>query len=624
MKPLTAAAIGLLVFASGLALADAVALVPANQQNQNGKSLNGAEQDPLLLKFLADHPEHPLHHWSAGEVWVNDVWVSHWDAISKQEGRFHEVYRYRQQRDQKQDNFRDNLFLADGCHAHKLYNEERAHLVRVLLHDYSFHEAHQRLGHVSVDRIWITPRELELGLREAQRTTINLKIWSEQVQQLHHRLSQTKPGSDAEEEVLFALQQIRTPDAIPALERFLASQGPRETVIYQDWLATIDSHEAAEALARQSIIHESAELRVRAADLLKERRYESYVPYLMTGLTTESTRYRMVIEPLLPSPFSPLVRRVSRQRVISTADSELVINEGISILRQVYDLGYATPSAPGTIPIDSPGIIRPRVQTRGPITAIEQVPQFQQFASTYFADVVLADYGQESLDKLQQVRTDRIRRTLTTTTDEEFKDEEECFEWWRKHNEIVLAAGKLQIQDSYDDGLWYVDSRQVQRVQRTIQPTGSCFVAGTPVETEHGSRPIEEIQVGDCVLAQDVETGELAFRPVFDRPKREDAPTVIIKAGSDELQCSLGHPFWISGHGWRMAKELEPGMLLTTLNGTQVKIDEIVPQMEQTVYNLIVADFNTYFAGKQRFLTHDVTSRVSTDMALPGIRREFQ
>ena len=43
----------------------------------------------------------------------------------------------------------------------------------------------------------------------------------------------------------------------------------------------------------------------------------------------------------------------------------------------------------------------------------------------------------------------------------------------------------------------------------------SCFAPGTKVWTMTGRRPIEGIKIGDCVLAQDVESGELAYKPVL-------------------------------------------------------------------------------------------------------------
>ena len=41
-----------------------------------------------------------------------------------------------------------------------------------------------------------------------------------------------------------------------------------------------------------------------------------------------------------------------------------------------------------------------------------------------------------------------------------------------------------------------------------------CFQEGTLVETEAGLKPIEEIEVGDKVLAYDEATGEQAYKAV--------------------------------------------------------------------------------------------------------------
>ena len=54
------------------------------------------------------------------------------------------------------------------------------------------------------------------------------------------------------------------------------------------------------------------------------------------------------------------------------------------------------------------------------------------------------------------------------------------------------------------------------------------------------------------------------------------------------------------------------------------RIQELLPEEprpEQT-YNLVVADFNTYFVGPEKILTHDVTERRPTRSIVPGLPRE--
>jgi len=71
-----------------------------------------------------------------------------------------------------------------------------------------------------------------------------------------------------------------------------------------------------------------------------------------------------------------------------------------------------------------------------------------------------------------------------------------------------------------------------------------------------------------------------------------------------------------------MAKDLHEGAQLHTASGI-AQVASIQPAGTGTVYNLVVADAHTYFAGENRLYTHDVTRRAATDMILPGLRKEF-
>ena len=55
-------------------------------------------------------------------------------------------------------------------------------------------------------------------------------------------------------------------------------------------------------------------------------------------------------------------------------------------------------------------------------------------------------------------------------------------------------------------------------------------MAGTPVWTNGGFVAVEKIRTGDMVLAQNPETGELAYKPVLRTTTRAAAPLVRIRA----------------------------------------------------------------------------------------------
>jgi hypothetical protein len=67
-----------------------------------------------------------------------------------------------------------------------------------------------------------------------------------------------------------------------------------------------------------------------------------------------------------------------------------------------------------------------------------------------------------------------------------------------------------------------------------------------------------------------------------------------------------------------MSKELGDGAILHSVNGP-VRVESIEPVEEAEAYNLVVADFNTYFVGKSGILVHDNTPRRPTTAVVPGL-----
>ena len=145
-----------------------------------------------------------------------------------------------------------------------------------------------------------------------------------------------------------------------------------------------------------------------------------------------------------------------------------------------------------------------------------------------------------------------------------------------------------------------------------------CLVAGTPVWTNAGAVAVEKIRPGDMVLSQNPETGELGYKPVLRTTIRAAGPLVKIRADEAAIRCSGGHPFWVSGSGWVKAREMKAGMPLHAIEGT-LQVYSVEPEDNAKTYNLIVADFHTYFAGRAMVLSHDNTIRQPTDAIVPGL-----
>lgn len=134
----------------------------------------------------------------------------------------------------------------------------------------------------------------------------------------------------------------------------------------------------------------------------------------------------------------------------------------------------------------------------------------------------------------------------------------------------------------------------------------NCFTAGTKVLTDEGEKPIEEIEVGDKVLAKDDETGQIAYKKVEWLFQRDVEETYNITVGGEVITTTDEHPFWIVKKGWVESKNLVVGDVLTNADGKELTIEKIGVKKEHvTVYNFKVKDFHTYFVSNLHIWTHN-------------------
>jgi hypothetical protein len=172
----------------------------------------------------------------------------------------------------------------------------------------------------------------------------------------------------------------------------------------------------------------------------------------------------------------------------------------------------------------------------------------------------------------------------------------------------------------------------------------TCFGAGTLVATLAGPMAIEEIKVGDRVLAQDPETGELAYKSVLKTTVRPPAAMMTLSVqspkprsprlasedliaenltGSESFVSTKGHPFWVNDKGWQMTKNLEPGNRLHTVTGS-VAVQSLDEADSVEAYNLVVDEFHTYFIGNTHVLVHDNSFARPLLNSVPGLPPETE
>jgi len=137
----------------------------------------------------------------------------------------------------------------------------------------------------------------------------------------------------------------------------------------------------------------------------------------------------------------------------------------------------------------------------------------------------------------------------------------------------------------------------------TTSPTEDNFVYSTKL--------IEDIAVGDLVMARDPKTGEVAQKRVVHAFRRTSDHLRILEIESTDgevqrIETTDEHPFWVTGHGFVNAGELQVGDQLDDAGGANGAI--IVSSLRDDhpdgiqVCNFEVEDFHTYFvrAGRTR------------------------
>ncbi len=150
-----------------------------------------------------------------------------------------------------------------------------------------------------------------------------------------------------------------------------------------------------------------------------------------------------------------------------------------------------------------------------------------------------------------------------------------------------------------------------------------CFVAGTLVTTEDGQKPIEEIQIGDKVLSENPETGEIAYKTVEETYINETDELIHVHVNGETISATPNHPFYVDKLGWTLAKNLRAGDVLVLSNGEYVVIEWIQHEILESpikVYNFEVEDFHTYFVGESSVLVHnDCTEEARRNKLSPAL-----
>lgn len=588
------------------------------EAQQAALSGNAAQCYALLRDAVRVAPDDGLARWQLGQIQVDGEWLAVEEA-QRRAAADPKQAEYRRLRDQYGESAAGQLALARWCRKNKLEDEAKFHWASVLSVQPQNEEARRAL-----EVRWENGRLVTHA--EALEAKERLRAWNRAAKKWAPRIAQWQRalgGSDAaaRDAALEEIRSLTAVEAIPALEEITLGRdavGNRRGAKWRDlslaFIAALDAmpeHAATESLVRHAVFSPAAQVRAQAIESLKKRPQHDFVPTLLSGLATP-----------VESSFSVATDgdgSVHYWHSLYRQGADTDWSRDVRLSAMQHNLGgrrYTWDVAKRKLEIGPP------VETEATI-ASRKAAVATRYQNRYGRQAAAIEWQVLQANQLTQAYNERIVPVLVGTTGQDFGNNAKAWwDWWQEQNEYYASDDRpVDRQYHSDTDSYYYggyNAYDVRYPPPPPPPKRSCFAKGTLVWTKTGERPIETLELGDLVLAQNVDTGELAYKPVIGRTVRPPSPILKLSLGDEELLTTRGHPFWVAGVGWRMAKELGDAAMLYGVTGA-ARVEAIESAGEAEAYNLVVADFNTYFVGESGVLVHDNTPRLPTLATVPGL-----
>ncbi len=194
-------------------------------------------------------------------------------------------------------------------------------------------------------------------------------------------------------------------------------------------------------------------------------------------------------------------------------------------------------------------------------------------------------------------------------------DEDACTDEQMGYFYDVYMPPEKMLEIAVSGGRGAFATKEMSELAKRLRGGCKCFLAGTDVLMADGTtKNIEDVELGDEVMATDPETGEKGPRKVTRLIRTEDDKkfnklSIATPDGIEELTATHEHPFWSpSQKSWIEAGDLSVGMTLLTDDNKTVIVTANKPFTKHArTYNLTVDDLHTYYvlAGETPVLVHN-------------------
>ena len=206
------------------------------------------DRGELLKPAIAQAPRYEPARWQSGQVFDSKrkEWLA-WDDVQERAAKDDRLVKYRQARDRHADSIDSQLELARWCRDHKMPDQAKAHLTRVLEINPNQAEARQELGFKMVKGAWVNDHDAADSKAGTRKGSAGASEWVSRLEKIRDRLTSDKTST--RDKARKELQEISDPNAAEAIDAVFCGQSADLSLVGIGMLHRIRSPEAAAALA---------------------------------------------------------------------------------------------------------------------------------------------------------------------------------------------------------------------------------------------------------------------------------------------------------------------------------------------------------------------------------------
>jgi hypothetical protein len=566
----------------------------------------------LLDEALSLDPDYAPARWQSGFVRYDDQWLTV-DQAAKRAASDPQLTAYRKMRDGMVDTADNHRDLAKWCRRNKLADLERIHWAKVLRFEPGDSEAIAGLGLQLYQGQLLTRQQIEQEKKSAGERMRAMQTWQPKMTKWRTAIERGSPKDL--DDALRRLKELSDPAAVEAMEAVFAinpetTKSTRLNLLLVEVAGRIPGFATTRVLRRRALLADSFEVRTAAANELKKRPMHTYVPWLIAAMPS-ALETRSSVDVL---PGGGVIFR--RELTLKGLERDMSV---------VYD-SVEHPLNALTAPLVTPVALNRELVKSAMVDArTQQARQSQEWLRERIRFALRQTTGFDGVED-PALWQSQYADYYGWRSDNKYKPEIRRYNWdysyyypipaFSSNNNYTLQSGG----NANSGGAVYVQYNPPMHWDLPRMHT-YCFAAGTPVLTISGLTSIEKLKVGDLVLSQNPQTGELVYKAVQQATLRNASRLTKLELGSETLSATAGHPFWVDGYGWQTAKHVTSGAKLHALQGA-VTVETVEDAPAAEVYNLIVSEFNTFFVGQQNVLVHDDSGLAPTAVLVPGLNEQ--